>query len=56
MSFCEKEVAKKLFKERPFYNTSINNPYIKGLNNMNLLHGPPFCNELNIVETSKAFR
>ena len=56
MSFCEKEVAKKLFKERPFYNTSINKPYIKGLNNMDLLHGPPFYNELNIVETSKAFR
>ena len=48
--------AKKLFKEPPFYNASTEKPYIKRLNNINLLQELPFYDELNIIKTSKAFK
>ena len=44
-----------MFKELPFYNASIEKPYIKGLNNIELLRELPFYG-FSIVETSKVFR
>ena len=48
--------SKRLLQELPFYNASIEKPYIKRLNKIDLLHELPFYNELNIVKISKAFR
>ena len=48
MSFCNEEKRKKLFQELPIYNALIEKPYIKRLNNIDLLHKPPFYNELSI--------
>ena len=56
MSFWDEKEAKKLFKEPPCYNASIEKPYIKRLNNINLLQELPFYDELNIIKTSKAFK
>ena len=53
MSFWDE--AERLFKELPFYNASIEKPYIKGLNNIELLRELPFYG-FSIVETSKVFR
>ena len=53
MSFRNEKEAKKLFQELPFHNPSIEKPYIKRLNNINLLHEIPFYNELDIVKPSK---
>ena len=50
MSFWDRREAKILFKELPFYNALIEKPYT------DLLHELSFCDELNIVKTSKAFR
>ena len=41
--------AKELFKILPFYNTFIEVPKVKKLNNVQLLKGLPFYDELNIV-------
>ena len=43
------------FQELPFYNLPIEKPYIKRLNNIDLLHEIPFPNELGILKTYKAF-
>ena len=48
--------GKTLFQELPLYNASIEKPYIKRLNKIDLIHEFPFYNELNIVKISKAFR
>ena len=56
MRFWDEKEAKRLFKEFPFYNASIEKPYIKPLNNIDILHQLPFYNELNIVKTPKAFK
>ena len=40
----------------PFYNASIEKPYIKRHNNIDLLRKLPFHNESNILKTLKAFR
>ena len=53
MSFGDK---KELFKELPFYNTPIKKPYMKCLNDIDLLRELPFHNESSIVKTSKRFR
>ena len=42
--------------ELPFYNASTEKPYIKRLNNIDMLSELPIYNELNIVRTSKAFK
>ena len=52
MSFWDE--AERLFKELPFYNASIEKPYIKGLNNIELLRELPFYG-FSIVKTSKVF-
>ena len=54
--FLEGKRSKRLFQELPFYNASIEKPYIKRLNKIDLIHELPFYNELNIVKISKAFR
>ena len=54
MSFWDENEAKTLFKKLPFYKTSIGKPYIKRLNNIDMLSELPFYDELNIVKTSKA--
>ena len=51
----EKEVQ-KLFKELPLYGTSIEKPYVKRLNYIDMLCALPFYDELNIAKTSKAFK
>ena len=37
-------------------NVLIEQPKIKHLSNIELLHELPFCDELSVVEISKAFR
>ena len=56
MSFGDEKEAKRLFKELPFYNASIEKPYVKCLNNIDILRELPFYDELSIVKTLKAFR
>ena len=47
--------AKELFKILPFYNTFIEVPKVKKLNNVELLKELPFYDELNIVKNKTAF-
>ena len=56
MGFWDRKEEKRLFKKLPFYNASIEKPYIKRLNNIDLLGKLPFYNESNILKTLKAFR
>ena len=42
MSFWDEKEVQELFKELPFYNAFIEKPYIKHLNNTDLLHKLPF--------------
>ena len=56
MSFWDEKEAKRLFKELLFYDTLIENSYIKRLNNIDMLREFPFYNELNFVKISKAFK
>ena len=51
----EKE-AKQLFQILPFYNFLNETPVIKKLSNVELQHELPFCDELSVVERSKAFK
>ena len=37
MNFCDEKEVKRLFTELPFYNASIEKPYIRCLNNINML-------------------
>ena len=48
--------AKRLFEELPFYNPSIEKPYIKCLNNIDMLGELTFYKELSIAKTLKVFR
>ena len=43
------------FKERPFFNVSIDKPKIKSLKNIDLLAELPFYDQLNIIRTEHAF-
>ena len=56
MNFWDEKEAKRLFEELSFYNASIEKPDIKHLNNIDLLCARLFCNELNMVKTSKTSR
>ena len=47
--------AKELFKILPFYNTFIEVPKVKKLNNVELLKELPFYDELSIVKNKTAF-
>ena len=49
MGFWDEKEATRLFKKLPFYNALIEKPYIKRLNNIDMLRGLPFYNELCIV-------
>ena len=56
MRFLEENGIKKLLKEQPFYNESIEKPNIKHLSNVDMLSELPFHDELNIVKTAKSFK
>ena len=56
MSFWDKKEAKRLFRELPFYNLLIEQPKIKHLSNIDLLHALPFYVELSLLQISKAFK
>ena len=47
--------ANEIFKILPFYNTYIDKPEVKKLNNVELLEELPFYNELSIVKNKTAF-
>ena len=44
------------FKDLPFNNKPIEKPKIKRLKNIDLLSELPFCEELSITKTNRAFR
>ena len=54
MSFWDEKEANWLFQELPFYNTSIEKPYIKRRKNVDLLHELSFYDELNIKKNIKS--
>ena len=56
VSFWDEKETKRLFKELLFYNALILKPYIKRLNNIDMLRELPFYTELNIAKISKAFQ
>ena len=56
MNFGDEKEVKILFKEPSFYNALTQKPYIKCLNNINILCQLPFYDELNIEETSTVFK
>ena len=45
----------EIFQLLPFYDSYIENPRIKKLNNVQLFKEPPFYDELNIVKNKTAF-
>ena len=47
--------ANKIFPVLPFYNSCIQKPKVKMLNNVQLLKELPFYDELNIVKNKTAF-
>ena len=47
--------ANKIFKILPFFNTYIEKPEVKKLNNVELLKELPFYDELGIVKNKTAF-
>ena len=47
--------ANKIFRILPFYDTYIEKPMIKKLNNVELLKELPFYDELSIVKNKTAF-
>ena len=56
MILLDEKEAKRSFKELTFYIQSIEEPYIKRLNNIDMLRELPFYFELSIVKTSKALK
>ena len=46
MSFWNEKEVKRLFKKLPYYNASLEKPYIKRLNNIAMLREPSFYYEL----------
>ena len=56
INYCNEKEAKILFQKLLFYNTFIEKPRIKRLTNIDLLHELSFYDELNIRQTSKAFK
>ena len=55
MSFSDENEIKRLIKEQPFYNVTIEKPKVKHFSNVDMLNELPFYDELNIVKTAKAF-
>ena len=56
MSFSNEEEIKKFFKKLLFYNAPTEKSRIKNLNNVDMFREVPFYDELNIVNTAKAFK
>ena len=56
MNFCDEKEVKRLFTELPFYNASIEKPYIRCLNNINMLREVLFYGQLSLTKTSKALK
>ena len=56
MNFCDEKEVKRLFKELPFYKASIEKPYIRCLNNINMLRELLFYGQLSLTKTSKALK
>ena len=54
--FWNVKEAIELFQILPFYDVLIEKPKLKHLSNMELLHELSFCDELSVVEISKAFK
>ena len=54
--FWNENEAKELLQILPFYNVLIEKPKVKHFSNIELLHELPFCDELSVVEISKAFK
>ena len=54
--FWNEKEAKKIFQIFPFYNVLIEEPKVKHLSNIELLHELPFYDELSVVEISKEFK
>ena len=54
--FWNEKETKELIQTLPFDNVLIEKPKIKHFSNVELLHELPFYDELNVVETSKAFK
>ena len=54
--FWNEKEAKELFQILPFYNVLIEKPKIRHLSNIELLHKLQCCDELSVVEISKAFK
>ena len=54
--FWNQNEAKNLFQTISFYNVLIEEPEIKKLSNVELLHELPFYVELSITKVSKAFK
>ena len=54
--FWNQNEAQNLFQTISFYNVLIEEPEIKELSNVELLHELPFYVELSITEVSKAFK
>ena len=56
MSGCDEKEVKRSFKELLSFKTSIEKPYTKHLNSINMLRELPFFYELNIVKRPNAYR
>ena len=56
MSFWDEKEPKGLFQKLLFYNTFIEKPSIKRLENIDLMHELPFYDEFSIEKISKAFK
>ena len=56
MSVWDEKEVRRSFKELPFYETPIEKPYTKRLNNIDMLRELPFYDESNIAKTSNAFK
>ena len=56
MRFSDKSEIKRLLKEQPLRNVTIEKPKIKHLNNVDMLSELSFYDESNIAKTAKAFK
>ena len=56
MSFSNEEEIKKILKKLFSYNAPTEKSRIKNLNNVDMFREVPFYDELNIVNTAKAFK
>ena len=56
IGFSEENEIKRLLKELPFYNVSIEKPKMKKLNNVEILRQLPFYDELNKAKSVAAFK